>query len=103
MSLTQYSEAQAYITVEDTNGPVDLSGAQVFFLMKKASGEQGKIPCNIIDASTGKVRVPFSGSDLSENGTYEFQLKIIQEDNGVVRTKLSTLFVEQSLPDSETT
>lgn len=99
MPFTQRSTGIAYLTVSNTTGPIDLTGAQVTFIAKKSSGDQEKFPVVIVDAATGKCMAPLSDTFLSESGTYEYQLKIVYEDGTIQRTKMNTFFVDESLEE----
>lgn len=101
MPLTQHSAGQTYITVENEQGPMDLTGSTVFIIIKKATGDIEKIECVPVDEATGKFLAPLTEHNLSDAGTYEFQLKIQSSTGALSRSKMGSFYVDGSLTDPD--
>lgn len=71
----------------DRNGPVNLTGATVLFIMKLPTASVPKVSaqCVIVDAPLGRVQYTWVGTDTDTPGAYrsEFQVSL---PGGVVVT-----------------
>ena len=66
------------VVLSDNNGPIDLTGATVKFLMRPADSQTIKVnsACVIVSAAAGTVRYNWSASDTDTAGEFVFEFQI---------------------------
>lgn len=78
-NLTQGDTGYGFrITLEDENGPVDLTGSNVLFLMGSY-----EIPAEIEDAINGVVLVSFLSSHTEQYGIYRALCRVTYPDGSI--------------------
>lgn len=85
-------------TLNNQAGPIDLTDSSVVFIFRRNEFETPvEKNCIIKDPLAGNVSVVLTPTELSEAGTYYYQLKITFPDNTVMRNGIATFYVEESL------
>lgn len=93
----------AQLTDEDDN-PIDLSSAQVSFLMREPRGGEliTKNDANVVDATAGEVEYLWQQADTSEPGRYRAEF-IVEYPDGTQESfpnvEYHTVYVTRSLDE----
>lgn len=76
------------ITDEETNGPLNLTGATVFFQMRKPDDRRYTIngACSIVSPTAGTVRYAVAANDLNTAGEYQAQFEVHFADTTILTT-----------------
>lgn len=71
-----------YSTISDQEGPLNLSGATVHFLLRRGNERRFRIDgeCTIVDAATGRVRYQIQPDDLDFSGECEARFLVVFDD-----------------------
>jgi hypothetical protein len=92
------SGVQFLITVEDENGPVDLTTAQnvTMFFQKPDKSVVTNI-CTIINAAVGLVSYVSTPTDFDQIGRWSIQVVVRFADNDIKHSDIGTLTVLKNL------
>jgi len=89
--------------LEDSNGPIDLSGAEVEFVYKyKPTGAVNLRTGTIVSATSGIVQYPWTSGDVSSAGVYWGEWRITFSDGkqlSVPNDSYITFEIIEDLPD----
>lgn len=94
-SMKAYDRLPSLMAVlSDKNGPVNLTGATVMFIMRPEGGGAVKVntAATIVDATQGIVRYDWATGDTTTPGVYEGEFEVISSSK--TRTFPTVSYIE---------
>lgn len=96
--LIQHATAFIGFTIARPSGRIDLTDAQVILNYRRNDSRTSvSKDCTLISPVDGTCSLMLTPEDLSESGTYTYQLTVTFPDATVMKSELGSFYVEESI------
>lgn len=96
--FVQGSTALCEFEISRAAGPVDLSGAIVYIMIKKDRNIPAyRKDCVIVDAPNGRCQLKLSPTDLDTSGTYNYIITIEYSQDEILKSAVNGFYVQEGL------
>lgn len=92
------STSRIHFNLNTPSGPMDLTGANVFFVYRYGMFAQSQeLPVQINDAVGGLCEIILTPAQTNDEGQMYYQLRIEFSDSTILKSETCSLYIEQSL------